>query len=581
MSDLWRDYRSGMAHLPASNLVWPFFGAGLESVGVNGQPLTEPLPACGPEEILVRVDALGLCASDAKMIRMGPDYPLFFNRDFAADPARLGHEAALTVVAVGEAWQAQYYPGQRLGIQPDVYVDGKRAIFGVNLHGAMAQYVTLDRRVLASDKGSCVFPVIADAGYADTAVLEPWACIDVAYSLTARRLSPKQGGLLWIQGHVDDTRPYSLNHPLESTRIVLSDVPEEFVEQLRKRHANVTMRDGATAAAIVSEFSSEKGIDDIILLDPPTAQTVREAVANLADHGTLNLVIDHALDAAVAVDMSKLHYQHLALLGCTGPEIAAAYGQTRNRAELRPGGVACIVGAGGTMGRMHIQRALEMPNGPDTIIATNRGEARLNRLIEDFAEQAAANGRELVAFSPRLEPARMQAEVDRLTAGRGVDDAIVIVPNPAVVDDVLPYLAPDGLLSIFAGVQAGNLIDLPLDHAALYGAQFTGTSGSTVADQLRVLEKVQDRTLSAGQCVAAIGGMQAMRDGLQAVLEQTYAGKVVIFPQLRNLPLMSLAELEGVLPDVYARLAPGPAWTAAAERTLIEAFWQRAEEEIG
>ena len=60
-----------------------------------------PLPACRPDEILVRVDALGLCASDAKMVRLGLEYPLFFARDFAAHPAQLGHEAALTVVQFG------------------------------------------------------------------------------------------------------------------------------------------------------------------------------------------------------------------------------------------------------------------------------------------------------------------------------------------------------------------------------------------------------------------------------------------------------------------------------------------------
>ena len=105
MNSRWQRYQAAAGPLPEQTLTWPFFGSGLESVGVNGRPVAEPLPRCGDDEILVRVDALGLCASDAKMVRLGGDYPLFFERDFDANPARLGHEAALTVVAVGERWR--------------------------------------------------------------------------------------------------------------------------------------------------------------------------------------------------------------------------------------------------------------------------------------------------------------------------------------------------------------------------------------------------------------------------------------------------------------------------------------------
>ena len=40
--------------------------------------------------------------------------------------------------------------------------------------------------------------------------------------------------------------------------------------------------------------------------------------------------------------------------------VAAAYGETRNRCELRPGGVTVVVGAAGPMGQMHVERALAL-----------------------------------------------------------------------------------------------------------------------------------------------------------------------------------------------------------------------------
>jgi threonine dehydrogenase-like Zn-dependent dehydrogenase len=507
------------------------------------------------------------------MVRMGGDYPLFFDRDFAAEPARLGHEAALTVVAVGERWQAQYYPGLRLGIQPDVYVNGQRTIFGVNLPGAMTQYLTLGRDVLDSDRGSCVFAVLADVSYAEIAVLEPWACVDVAYSATARRLAPKPGGLLWICGSLGDATPYQMSRPLDSRTVVLSDAPASLASWVRSQPVAVIECDRSAARATLHQRSGGAGVDDIILLNPTDTATVSDAVDLLAARGALNLVSDGRLHEPVDIDISKLHYQHLALLGCTGPDIAAAYGDRRNRSDLRPGGVVWIVGAGGAMGRMHVQRALQMPDGPRAVIATNRGLERLRTLAADYAGLAQASGRELVAFSPVQEPERLHAEIERLTDGRGCDDIVVVVPGTAPVAEALPLLAPDGLLIVFAGTLAGNSVPFPLHRVSQFGAQFTGTSGSAVADQLRVLEKIGSGALSAARTIAAIGGMRALRAGLQAVIEQTYPGKVMIYPQLADLPLLSLPELAQALPDVARYMAPGPVWTAQAEQALIEQDW--------
>lgn len=574
MSSRWQQYREAREARPTQNLSWPFFGVGLENVGVDGRPVVAPLPICGHDEILVRVDALGLCASDAKMVRLGLEYPLFFARDLATDPAQLGHEAALTIIQVGERWRGRYSIGQRLGIQPDVFHGGQRLIFGVNLPGAMTQCVILDQRVLAGDAGSYVFPVAPESGYAEVALLEPWACVDVAYSPTARRLEPKPGGLLWIAGQPGYRRHYTMNRSLDSGTVVLSDVSSEFAAWVRSQPVQVVERNGVTAATVSQEFTNGVGIDDIILLDPPHAAAVASAVAAMADHGTLNLVAENALRELVAVDMHQLHYQHLALLGSPGPDVAAAYGVTVNRSDLRAGGVTWIMGAGGAMGRMHIQRALQISRRPRAILATNRGQARLDHLRRDYAAKASAAGVELVTVSPEVEPERFAHEIERLTGGRGCDDIVVVVPATTAVDAALQHLAPDGLLVVFAGVPAGSPVNLPLDWTARYGAQFTGTSGSTVTDQLRVLEKTQRGALDVTQIVAAIGGLYALRDGLQAVMEQRYPGKIVIYPHLDELPLIGLPQLKSLLPTVHAQLGPGETWTNAAERALFEAYWR-------
>ncbi len=554
--------------LPQTMLAWPFHGDGLDSLGVDGAPVEVPVPPCGAGEILARVDALGLCASDVKMVRQGGRYPLFFDRDFAADPAQLGHEVALTVVAVGEQWQGLYTPGQRLGLQPDVFAGGKRAIFGVNLPGGMAQYVTLGPAVLSGDHGSYLFPVPDTLSHADVAVLEPWACIDVAFSATARRLARKPGGTLWIAGRAGDATPYHFDAPLPSARVVAGNVPPALQAWLAAQPVELTVTDDLPDFALPPSWADTR-FDDIILLDPQHAAPVAAAAERLLPRGTLNLVTQRALDGPVAVDASRLHYEHWSLLGCPGPAIDAAYGPARNRSDLRPGGVLLVVGAGGAMGRMHIQRALEMPAGPRAIIATNRGPARLRSLAERFAPLATAAGRELVAVSPDAEPERLGNEIERLTHGRGCDDVVVVVPDVAVMQEAVRWLAPDGMLVIFAGIPRGQAIDLPLDRTARYGAQFTGTSGSTVADQLAVLDKAVAGTLAPAGCVAAIGGMRVVKRALAAMMENRFPGKIVIYPHLPDLPLLGLDELRATLPTVHAALGPGPAWTRAAEAALL------------
>ena len=249
MSDLqvpalrWDAYRLGRHSLPDHILSWPYYGAGLGNLGADGQPIREPIPSCGRDELLVRVDALGICASDAKMVTMGDQYPLFFERDFQRDPGRLGHEVALTVIQVGETWQGHYFVGQRLGLQPNIFAAGRRLIFGVNLPGGMTQYLTLGKEVLAGDQGSYVFPVPSQVTYVETALLEPWSCVEANYA-QSRRMEPKRNGVMWIKGQPGDPTPYTMSRPLDSALVILSNVGPAFAAWVRSQPVEVIERGG-------------------------------------------------------------------------------------------------------------------------------------------------------------------------------------------------------------------------------------------------------------------------------------------------------------------------------------------------
>jgi NADPH:quinone reductase-like Zn-dependent oxidoreductase len=96
------EYRQVVAPLPDSYWLWPLYGKGFENLGLDGKPIEVPMPAFGPDELLVRHDACGICFSDVKVIRAGGAHPRLFGRDLQAEPVVLGHEVALTVVGVGE-----------------------------------------------------------------------------------------------------------------------------------------------------------------------------------------------------------------------------------------------------------------------------------------------------------------------------------------------------------------------------------------------------------------------------------------------------------------------------------------------
>lgn len=78
--------------------------------------------------------------------------------------------------------------------------------------------------------------------------------------------------------------------------------------------------------------------------------------------------------------------------------------------------------------------------------------------------------------------------------------------------------------------------------------------------------------LSPNMAVAAIGGIEAVKEGLQAVSDSALPGKIVIYPHIEGLPLTPLPELHERMPEVAAHLGPDYTWTREAEKELLERY---------
>ena len=549
---------------PSTALAWNVYGAGIDHIGRDGRPETVDVPRPGPDQLLIRVDAVGLCFSDIKLLRLGGEHPKLYGRDLATDPTRLGHETSVTVIEAGENLRDRFRPGQRLAIQPDIYVDGRSTAYGYTIPGGLIQYHVIGPEVLAADDGAYVVPVDDRMGYAETALTEPWACVEAAYT-QRRRLEPLPGGRRWVVALPDDDRSYQFGGALAgAVEIVVTGASPALLAAIRSaaRPGTEVVERGLDEAVAAGPY------DDVIVLGRQDPATVARAGDAVAFRGTINLVSDEPLAGPVEIDVGRLHYHYVAWLGTSGTDVAAAYGERRNRAELRPGGVTVVVGAAGPMGQMHVERALAMAGGPRLVVGVDLDADRLGAARAKLMPVATERGRELRIEALGRAPDALATFVRGITGGRGADDVIVTAPSGAAVASAAAAMAPDGMLVLFAGVPVGTRVALDLSPIFLHGAQYTGTSGSRIVDQALVVTKTLAGELEPRRALAAVGGMETAAEALQALVDGRYPGKIVIFPQLTGLPLTAVSELAAD-PEIGPLLGPDGSWTSEAERALF------------
>jgi L-sorbose 1-phosphate reductase len=564
MSDKLNNYRQALDSLPATYHLWHLYGAGLENMGKDGKPSDVPTPTYGPDELLIRHDACGLCFSDIKVIAQGQNHPRIL-RDMQKEPIVLGHEIAMTVIGVGKNLQDQYQVGDRLTLETDILIRGKSLAYGYWFQGGLSQYSVIGPDIYASDLGNNLIKVRNDKGYAEVALTEPWACVVAAYALEYRA-GLKNGGTTWIIGAGDD-KPYTISAGFDSashpTRLLLTKVPEQFSNWLKERAKELSIEviDVLDVSAPPVEFA-----DDIILLGAD-ADLVEKVSPHLDQFGMMAIMADAPFSRKVNVDVGRVHYHRWLYVGSQGNDIAGAYKDVPARSNLKPGGKAWFVGAGGPMGRMHVQRAIDFSNPPSTIVCTDVSDMRLGELCDAFAADAKAKGIEFICLNP-MNKADYEAKMSALKQ-TGFDDIVVLAPVAPVIADAATYLAPNGVMNVFAGVPRGTMATLDLSDTYLKNTRTIGHSASLMSDFELVIEKTNSGELSPNRSLAAIGSLTAAKDGLQAVKDAALAGKVVIYPNIKEMPLTRLEELKEKMPTVHAKLNSHGEWTNEAEEEFL------------
>jgi len=575
MTTQYKKYQDLNNPIPSNTITWNMYGAGVENIGKDNQPESFDVPTPADNQLLVRVDAVGLCFSDVKLINQGSKHPKLYNRDLSKEPTRLGHEATLTVMQVGDKLTNDYKVGERYAVQPDIYQNGVSTAYGYTVPGGLTQYHLIGPEILETDAGSCLLKVSDKLGFAESALLEPWGCVWASYT-QRRRLQPKEEGIMWIVGQPNDTTQYQFTEGLKSpAKVILTNVSPALTELVKQQAKNVEIRNDITMdnlAAVAEELTGTTGFDDVVVLAPDSAKVLSTIAKHVARRGTMNMIGKKPVSGLVDADVGRLHYDYVAFIGNHGTNIADSYGEDRNRCDLRKDGFSVFVGAGGPMGQMHVQRAIELKDGPRQVIVTDINDQRLNEIKERFATLTASNNCELITYNPIDNPVTLPEFVKEQSKGKGADDVVVCVPNSGIMAESATFMKDDGMLVFFAGVPNGTLA--PLDFSTIYlnNRQYTGTSGLTIEDQTVVMDNTVSGNIAPAICVAAIGGMDVAKDGIEAMIAARFPGKILIFPQLEKLPLLGIDELAEKLPEVAKALGEGNTWNIAAEQALFEEF---------
>jgi len=563
MSDKLDVYRQAKTELPPTQHLWPLYGVGLENLGVEGKPIEAPVLSCGPDSMVIRHDACGLCFSDIKVIAQGRDHPRI-QRDMQKEPVILGHEVTMTIMEVGENLRGQYKVGDRITLQTDIVYKGKGMAYGYLIQGGLSQYSVIDERILNTDQGNFLISLKPSVGYAESALAEPWACVVAAYRLKYRT-GIKPGGTAWVIG-AGDTKSYTISSGFDSNnrpaRLLLSNVPQEFEKWLRKRSSELGIE--VLAVPDVSAPPQEF-VDDIILLGAD-ADLIEKTSPHLAIFGMMCLMADKPLPRKVSIDVGRVHYQRWVYVGSQGTDISQAYSQVPVRSALKPGGRAWFVGAGGPMGRMHVQRAIQFPDAPKLMLCTDVTVDRLEDLYASFKDEARDKGIEFVCLNPANKE---HAEKIAAYQKEDFDDIIVTAPVPVVIADAATHIGKKGVMNVFAGLARGSMVSLDLSSTYLQDTRIIGHSASEYSDMQETVNRATSGELATNRSVAAVGSLSAARDGYQAVKDMVFAGKVVIYPQIKDFPLTAVPDLKDKLPSVYALLNDGHEWTNKAEEEFL------------
>ena len=529
---------------------------------------SKPVPEVGPSQVLVKVEAVGICFSDTKLLHAFTAHPRKGEILDGMDAAELaeipsyvpgelptvpGHEVCGRIVAIGSDVK-RHAVGDRALVQTDyrhLLTASSNASFGYNFEGGLQEYVLMDERVIIEpDTGErFLIPVSEEPSASAVGLLEPWACVERAYA-TEERSTLKAGGNLLVVAEA--------GHAIEGLAELVAASAPAAVTAVAPDAKQRSALDALEATFVDDVASLPAGsFDDIVYFGADPAR-VEQLQTLLGLQGVIDIVLGgERLGRPVEIDVGRVHYDLIRWLGTPGDSAADGYAWAPTSGELRDGEKVGIIGAAGPMGFMHVIRALSSDRSDLSVTAIDIDAQRLEHLSSVAGPLAQSNG---VAFES-LDSQTSQPEGGFTRVG-------LMVPSPALAAQAIELAGDRAIMDVFAGFAVGTTAPLDVDEMLRKRVYILGTSGSMISDMKAVLTKLESGALDTNISVDAVSGMAGVADALAAVKARTSGGKIVIYPMLPTLSMVSLPELANQFPTVAVLLEDGR-WTRAAEEELL------------
>jgi len=504
------------------------------------------IPEVGDHQILLEIEACGICFSDTKLMHAFANHPRktplqagLTEAELAkiptyrpgAEPIVPGHEPVARVAKVGDK-VTRFSVGQRVLVQTDyrhLPTAASNAAFGYDFDGALEEYALVDEKMVIDPVtgDSYLIPVGEAPSASAVALIEPWACVETAYAWPEKKSILHGGSVLVV---VDEGfTPSGLEETLEAAqpgRVQFGDPGEDT-------------------------------FDDIIYVGADADQVERLG-AHLGNRGIMNIVTcGRQFDRGVNIDAGRVHYDLIRYVGTTGDQVGEGYSWIPATCELRAGDQVAVIGAAGPMGLMHAVRAVTAGIPGVSLDAVDVDDERLGRLIEVLEPIAAQH----------QVPTRVHNSI-ATPLEKGYTYVALMVPAPALLAQAVDLAGEQAIVNAFAGFAIGTMATLDLNAILSRRIYLVGTSGSRIADMVTVLRRVEAGTVDTNISLDAITGMAGVPDAIESVNNRTSQGKIMVYPKIHDVGLIRLVDLPHRLPDVAAAM-DGSRWTKEAEDILV------------
>ncbi|MFC1909072.1 zinc-dependent dehydrogenase [Chloroflexota bacterium] len=261
-----------------------------------------PVPEIGPGELLVRIEASGICGSDVME---------WYRLDRA--PLVLGHEIGGQIVTVGEGVK-RYQEGDRVSVAH--HVPCNTCYYCLNGHhtacdtlrqtnfdpGGFAEYVRLP--AINVDRG--IFRLPDEVSYEEATFIEPLACI-----LRGQRQARLRPGcsVFVIGSGISGLLHVQLARALGASRIIVADINDYRLEAASRYGADATIHAEEDLPVRLHQLNQGR-LADVVIICTGATSAITQALKSVERGGTILFFAPTDAGVTIPISINELFWRN-------------------------------------------------------------------------------------------------------------------------------------------------------------------------------------------------------------------------------------------------------------------------------